>query len=240
MSEINEYCNLCGKTLKPYKVIPRIGSVPSPNPEAENPDILSDNEPSEAESGSDAAGNVYDALLNQNGTDVPAKVSLLCCGIAESRVLADGQEYTVPTDRIQFAEGIARGKKLIVINAPNKGEATFFAGPGTDKTGTCLTGVICPVLEIHGRYVKIDYMGTVGYVKDQAVAFYPAQDPKGVGEIAADQGVTMHMTQSKKGKVLMTVVPGTRLNVLNKGKTWTFVELNGFAGFIMTEYIRFE
>ena len=129
----------------------------------------------------------------------------------------------------------------------SKDNTVLHAGPAISfkSLGKLSTGTKVTVLT-HGS--AFDYVSTPrgkGYVRNTHLATArPAAKAKSSSAVfvknASGKNVVMRRGPGKKYKTIGTYRVGTKLTLLQYGKTWSKVSYRGKQGYIMTKYLRRE
>ena len=116
---------------------------------------------------------------NASQTDTQASNSGTSVGIVElgrtsSKIQYQGKTVSVSTSDLTFSENVPENKKLATIYAPRTGKASLRQTASSKGTllKNCKAGTIVSVLAIVNGYTRINYKGTVGYIKTVCLKFY--------------------------------------------------------------------
>lgn len=174
-------------------------------------------------------------------SDTVINVVIKTVGIAQSSVLIDGQQRTVSTKDLSFAEAVKETQKLAIVFAPLTGKATLRRSPssGAHLIDNCKAGSIVPVLAVEGDYAVTLYQGRKGYIKTSSLQFSPARDAIGTATVDnAGRTVNLRLSRSTSAHVVCRLESGRQVVVLSKTANWYEVETNGMWGYIKKGFLR--
>lgn len=173
-------------------------------------------------------------------------VGVLELGLVYSKISYSGQTMEVATTDLVFGENIPEGKELAVIYAPNTGKASLRKTASNNATviKTCKAGVIVPVIEVGKTYTKVNYKGTIGYVKNSSLQFYSATSQDTTtgklsykGKTNGGTTVNVRCKADEKSAVVATWKTGTAVRILSIAKGWYEIEAKGIHGWVLQEYL---
>ncbi len=174
------------------------------------------------------------------------EVQVLRLGVAETVIQLGGEEKTVPTQELTFAEDVPQEKKIAVIHAPKTGKCTLRskASDSGKALKSCKAGVIVSVLEEGGKYTKINYQGTVGYVLTSCLKFYDCTvETEGTGLLSyngkTNGSTTINIRNAAKGDSAKIAEwdTGTEVTVFGLSDGWYEIEAKGIHGFVMEKFL---
>lgn len=102
------------------------------------------------------------------------------------------------------------------------------------------TGTLVEIIESGDEWHKVEVGGKTGYMMAKylntdlsaAVATATVRTNTGIG-------LNLREEPSMEGKIITSYKPGTEVAVLQKGSTWSRVQVNGNEGFMATQYLNF-
>ena len=151
-----------------------------------------------------------------------------------------GENVTVPTSELIFADGVDAAKHVAVVHAPRSGEATLRAkASGTaEKIATAKTGRIVAVLEYTGStYTKILYDGEEGYIRTDCLIFHNGRESAiGSAVLTGMDSVALYSTESSSTAKVGTWDQGTSVTVYERKSGWCTVEIDGWYGYVQDKY----
>ena len=173
-------------------------------------------------------------------------VGVLELGLVYSKISYNGQTMEVATADLVFGENIPEGKELAVIYAPNTGKASLRKSAFDNATvlKTCKAGVIVSVIEVGKTYTKVNYKGTIGYVKNSSLQFYSAAHQDTAtgklsykGKTNGATTVNVRCKADKESAVVATWETGTAVRILSSANGWYEIEAKGIHGWVLQEYL---
>ena len=191
-------------------------------------------------------------LVGEDGEERPVTVKTL--GLVTSQVNLDGEEITVNTADLRWETNVSAGKMMAIINAPRTGKATLHAKSSSKSAvlGKCDTNRVVLVLASGKNYTKISYDNTVGYVLTSALKFYPVggvdadeEQPKPGwvsfrGKLNSKNTVNIRMNGKSGSRILTDFIAGTPLWVFSQTDRWTEIDVGGYHGYILNEYVTLD
>ena len=196
-----------------------------------------------------SASAKQDENVSMQSTSRQETVQLKTLGVVKSTIIYDGKTKEVLTDDLVFSQEVAQEKKVAVIYAPKTGKATLrkTASASSSAIKICKAGVIVQVLETGGGFTKVNYQGTVGYVKTNCLKFYGSDvESMGVGVLSyngkATGSTTINIRNAANGDSAIVAVwkTGTNVTILSKIGNWYEIEAQGFLGFVKQEFLSMK
>ena len=202
---------------------------------------------------SDAAGSKSSPDADHTTAEIASEtdqndisVGVLELGLVYSKISYNGQTMEVATADLVFGENIPEGKELAVIYAPNTGKASLRKSAFDNATvlKTCKAGVIVSVIEVGKTYTKVNYKGTIGYVKNSSLQFYSAASQDTAtgklsykGKTNGATTVNVRCKADKESAVVATWETGTAVRILSTANGWYEIEAKGIHGWVLQEYL---
>ena len=191
-------------------------------------------------------------LMGEDGEERPVTVKTL--GMVTSLVTLDGEEVAVDTADLRWETKVDASKMLAIINAPRTGKATLHAKSSSKSAvlGKCDTNRVVLVLASGKNYTKISYDNTVGYVLTSALKFYPVggvdedEDPPKPGWVSfrgklnSRNTINIRMNGKNGSRILTDFIAGTPLWVFSQDDRWTEIDVGGYHGYILNEYVTLD
>ena len=221
-------------------------------------------DPGEGESSSGSGSGSWKAAVEASGLSAPVTlvgedgeerpVTVKTLGLVTSLVRLDGEDVTVNTADLRWDTEVSAGKMMAIINAPRTGRATLHANSSSksDVLGKCDTNRVVLVLASGKNYTKISYDNTVGYVLTSALKFYPVggvdedeEQPKPGwvsfrGKLNSKNTVNIRMNGKSGSRILTDFIAGTPLWVFSQTDRWTEIDVGGYHGYILNEYVTLD
>lgn len=198
----------------------------------------------------------FDATLSEEwtkahyGEDSRALlVRLMKLGLTESTVItAQGDELSVPTHYLKFADDVDADHLLGVVYAPRTGEASLREkeGGSAKLIQQVKTGRIVAVLEYDGgNFTKIRYEDDVeGYIRTDCLIFHDGKDAAlGAGTLHVKGNtdgsgkVTVYAEASTSKAKVIAWPTGTSVIVHAGDGKWYAVESDGWWGNVQAQYL---
>lgn len=197
----------------------------------------------------------FDATLSEEWTTAQygegsraLLVRLVKLGLNETTVVtSQGDEVTVPSHYLKFADGVDAEHLLGVVYAPRTGEASLREeGGGSAKViETAKSGRIVAVLEYTGgNFTKVLYDGVEGYLRTDCLLFHNGNTPaigSGVlsvkGNTDGEDDVTIRAEASTSKAKIGAWPTGTAVTVHAKDSGWYIVEYDGWYGWVQEQYL---
>lgn len=100
------------------------------------------------------------------------------------------------------------------------------------------TGTLVEVLEAGSDWHKVQVEGKVGYMMSK---FLNTAEGETLAKVKTNTGAGLNMREapSPTGKLITSVKNGETVQVMQKGKTWSRVLVNGQEGYMATQYLSF-
>ena len=177
---------------------------------------------------------------------VPARLVQL--GMLESTVItAYGDELTVPTHGLKFADGVDAGHLIAYVYAPRTGEASVRANEGSkgEVILKAKAGSLVAVLQYDGgNYTKILLDGLEGYIRTDCLVFRTGkEDPLGKGVLHIDgnkdgtKSVTVRADAATSYAKVGAWKSGSEVTVHRIDGDWYLVEQDGWTGHVQRQYV---
>ena len=182
-----------------------------------------------------------------DGNQFPAEV--LNLGLGRSDILVNGVQMTVPTTTLSWLTEAPEDKVLAVVNPNKQSYATLRATK--NKKGFVMSHCekcrVVRVISIGKTWTKVDCDGMRGYVLTSALDFYN----NGVriyrtgiitfkGKIDKNNPVHIRSANTNTAKQLAEFACGTPLTVFAQDGRWTEVDVGGWHGYILTEFVTLD
>lgn len=187
---------------------------------------------------------------NASQTDTQASEGGTSVGIVElgrtsSKIQYQGKTVSVSTSDLTFSENVPENKKLATIYAPRTGKASLRQTASSKGTllKNCKAGTIVSVLAIGNGYTRINYKGTVGYIKTACLKFYGDSESTAQGVLSykgnSGGGTTVNVRNTPKGDSAKVAEwrTGTEVTILSHENGWYEIEANGMHGYVMEKYV---
>ena len=187
---------------------------------------------------------------NASQTDTQASNSGTSVGIVElgrtsSKIQYQGKTVSVSTSDLTFSENVPENKKLATIYAPRTGKASLRQTASSKGTllKNCKAGTIVSVLAIGNGYTRINYKGTVGYIKTACLKFYGDSESTAQGVLSykgnTGGGTTVNVRNTPKGDSAKVAEwrTGTEVTILSHTNGWYEIEAKGIHGYVMDEFL---
>ena len=221
-------------------------------------------DPGEGESSSGSGSGSWKAAVEASGLSAPVTlvgedgeerpVTVKTLGLVTSLVRLDGEDVTVDTADLRWETKVSAGKMMAIINAPRTGKATLHAKSSSKSAvlGKCDTNRVVLVLASGKNYTKISYDNTVGYVLTSALKFYPVggvdedeEPPKPGwvsfrGKLNSKNTINIRMNGKNGSRILTDFIAGTPLWVFSQTDRWTEIDVGGYHGYILNEYVTLD
>ena len=192
------------------------------------------------------------AVKSQNAsqTDTQASEGGTSVGIVElgrtsSKIQYQGKTVSVSTSDLTFSENVPENKKLATIYAPRTGKASLRQTASSKGTllKNCKAGTIVSVLAIGNGYTRINYKGTVGYIKTACLKFYGDSESTAQGVLSykgnTGGGTTVNVRNTPKGDSAKVAEwrTGTEVTILSHENGWYEIEANGMHGYVLEKFV---
>lgn len=167
-------------------------------------------------------------------------------GLCTSDVLMNGENVTVDSALLTFDENAPAGWNVACIHTPKTGHCNLRKAI-SEKSAVlkkCKAGTVVAVLKYGSKHCKIDYKGTVGYVKTDCLK--PAgtegyEAAAGVlsyhGKASGSTTVNVRHTPDAGSLKIAEWPTGTDVVILSQFGGWAQVEHGGVCGFVMDEFV---
>ena len=161
------------------------------------------------------------------------------------KIQYQGKTVSVSTSDLTFSENVPENKKLATIYAPRTGKASLRQTASSKGTllKNCKAGTIVSVLAIGNGYTRINYKGTVGYIKTACLKFYGDSESTAQGVLSykgnTGGGTTVNVRNTPKGDSAKVAEwrTGTEVTILSHANGWYEIEANGMHGYVMEKYV---
>ena len=182
-----------------------------------------------------------DTQANEGGT----AVGVVELGRTSSKIQYQSKTVSVSTSDLTFSENVPENKKLATIYAPRTGKASLRQTASSKGTllKNCKAGTIVSVLAIGNGYTRINYKGTVGYIKTACLKFYGDSESTAQGVLSykgnTGGGTTVNVRNTPKGDSAKVAEwrTGTEVTILSHENGWYEIEANGMHGYVMEKYV---
>lgn len=176
-----------------------------------------------------------------------SRVTLQVLGTAQCVVHDGKQMLTVNTEDLEWETEAEEDQRLAIIYAPKTGKATLRASASTKakSLGQCEAGRIVIVLKVGKTFTRVLYDGKEGCVLTSALTFSGAV-PAGEfstatlcykGRTDTSATISVYTAASTKRKIDQWRV-GNDVVVLDENGSWTEVEIDGWHGFVKSDYLQ--
>ncbi|MBQ8554661.1 MAG: SH3 domain-containing protein [Clostridia bacterium] len=100
------------------------------------------------------------------------------------------------------------------------------------------TGTLVEITERGDEWHKVEVGGKTGYMMAK---FLNTATTETTATVRTNTGIGLNLREepSMEGKILTSVKNGGEVTVLQKGKSWSRVTVNGIEGFMSTQYLNF-
>lgn len=204
---------------------------------------------------SDADALKFDATLSeewtkaQYGEDSRALlVRLVKLGLKETTVItSQGNEVTVPSHCLKFADDVDAAHLLGFILAPRTGEASIRETEGSkgEVIAKGKAGRLVAILQYDGgNYTKILYDGLEGYIRTDCLIFHDGKkEPLGTGILHIDgtkdgsKTVAIRADRSSGKAKIGAWETGASVIVHEEQNGWYTVERDGWVGYVQSQYL---
>ena len=187
-------------------------------------------------------------MMNEQGEKV--SVPLVTLGTVQSAVKVDGKEVTVPTTSLRW-DTADETPMLAVVEAAKSGKASMRSkADGKSSTvKSVAAGRILLVLESGESYTKVSCEGKDGYMDNDVLRLIPVAAPAEEvqtgaisfkGKTKGTATVNVRLKDSKKSRVIKQFTIGTPVVVIERGDEWTEIDIDGYRGYVMNEFLNVE
>ena len=199
----------------------------------------------ERKDGSNAAETQTTSQTDTQTSEVSTSVGIVELGRTSSKIQYQGKTVSVSTSDLTFSENVPENKKLATIYAPRTGKASLRQTASSKGTllKNCKAGTIVSVLAIGNGYTRINYKGTVGYIKTACLKFYGDSESTAQGVLSykgnTGGGTTVNVRNTPKGDSAKVAEwrTGTEVTILSHANGWYEIEANGIHGYVMDEFL---
>jgi len=199
----------------------------------------------ERKDGSNAAQSQSSAQTDTQANEGGTAVGVVELGRTSSKIQYQGKTVSVSTSDLTFSENVPENKKLATIYAPRTGKASLRQTASSKGTllKNCKAGTIVSVLAIGNGYTRINYKGTVGYIKTACLKFYGDSESTAQGVLSykgnTGGGTTINVRNTPKGDSAKVAEwrTGTDVTILSHENGWYEIEANGMHGYVMEKYV---
>lgn len=199
----------------------------------------------ERKDGSNAAETQTTSQTDTQTSEVGTSVGIVELGRTSSKIQYQGKTVSVSTSDLTFSENVPENKKLATIYAPRTGKASLRQTASSKGTllKNCKAGTIVSVLAIGNGYTRINYKGTVGYIKTACLKFYGDSGSTAQGVLSykgnTGGGTTVNVRNTPKGDSAKVAEwrTGTEVTILSHENGWYEIEANGMHGYVMEKYV---
>lgn len=196
----------------------------------------------------------FDATLSEEWTKAhygegsrALLVRLVKLGLTETTVItSQGDEVTVPTHHLKFADNVDADHLLGIVYAPRTGEASIRENEGGSakviEKGK--SGKVVAILDYNGgNFTKIRYEdGVEGYIRTDCLLFHDGKDAAiGFGTLHVkgktdgSGKVTVYAEASTSKAKTITWPTGTQVLVHERDGSWYIVEADGWYGWVQEQ-----
>ncbi len=199
----------------------------------------------ERKDGSNAAQSQSSSQTDTQANEGGTAVGVVELGRTSSKIQYQGKTVSVSTSDLTFSENVPENKKLATIYAPRTGKASLRQTASSKGTllKNCKAGTIVSVLAIGNGYTRINYKGTVGYIKTACLKFYGDSESTAQGVLSykgnTGGGTTVNVRNMPKGDSAKVAEwrTGTEVTILSHANGWYEIEAKGIHGYVMDEFL---
>lgn len=199
----------------------------------------------ERKDGSNAAQSQSSSQTDTQANEGGTAVGVVELGRTSSKIQYQGKTVSVSTSDLTFSENVPENKKLATIYAPRTGKASLRQTASSKGTllKNCKAGTIVSVLAIGNGYTRINYKGTVGYIKTACLKFYGDSGSTAQGVLSykgnTGGGTTVNVRNTPKGDSAKVAEwrTGTEVTILSHANGWYEIEAKGIHGYVMEKYV---
>ncbi|MBR1585939.1 MAG: SH3 domain-containing protein [Clostridia bacterium] len=174
-------------------------------------------------------------------------VEVVQLGSLYTIVSLNGKKSTVLTSSLTYGENVPENQKLAIIYAPRTGTVGLHRGASKESRTIkiCDPGVMVMVLKKGDTYSKVNYKGTVGYIKNTSMKFFGAVEKDAVtagtlsskGKVTGKTSITVRNNADKTSSVVAKWQVGTEVTILSNTKDWYEIEAKGIRGYVKSEFL---
>ena len=199
----------------------------------------------ERKDGSNAAQSQSSSQTDTQANEGGTAVGVVELGRTSSKIQYQGKTVSVSTSDLTFSENVPENKKLATIYAPRTGKASLRQTASSKGTllKNCKAGAIVSVLAIGNGYTRINYKGTVGYIKTACLKFYGDSESTAQGVLSykgnTGGGTTVNVRNTPKGDSAKVAEwrTGTEVTILSHENGWYEIEASGMHGYVMEKFV---
>ena len=199
----------------------------------------------ERKDGSNAVKSQNASQTDTQASEGGTSVGIVELGRTSSKIQYQGKTVSVSTSDLTFSENVPENKKLATIYAPRTGKASLRQTASSKGTllKNCKAGTIVSVLAIGNGYTRINYKGTVGYIKTACLKFYGDSESTAQGVLSykgnTGGGTTVNVRNTPKGYSAKVAEwrTGTEVTILSHANGWYEIEAKGIHGYVMDEFL---
>ena len=199
----------------------------------------------ERKDSSNAAQSQSSAQTDTQASEGGTSVGIVELGRTSSKIQYQGKTVSVSTSDLTFSENVPENKKLATIYAPRTGKASLRQTASSKGTllKNCKAGAIVSVLAIGNGYTRINYKGTVGYIKTACLKFYGDSESTAQGVLSykgnTGGGTTVNVRNTPKGDSAKVAEwrTGTEVTILSHENGWYEIEASGMHGYVMEKFV---
>ncbi len=178
---------------------------------------------------------------------VPAEV--IYVGLARSRIRIGQDEMMVNTCDLAWSTEAPENQVLAVVNANRVGYANLRDNTSTRSfiMNHCITGRVVRVLATGKNWTMVDYDGMRGYVLTDSLIFHAnsiRSYETGLisinGRTTGKSPINIRAKAKSGARILGEYVLGTPLTIFYRDDKWCEVDVAGWHGYILTEYVTLE
>ena len=186
-------------------------------------------------------------LVKEDGSEFPVTLEVL--GTAQC-VVFDGESLiTVNTADLRWdtVDPVEEHQRLAAIYAPKTGQATLRASASSSAKSLdqCKDGRLVVVLKVGSVYTRVLYEGKEGCVLTDALTFYGVAMEEDFaiatlsyeGRTDTSATISVYTSEAASRRIDQWRV-GNEVAVLEKGDSWSEIEIDGWHGFVKTEYLQ--
>lgn len=187
-------------------------------------------------------------------TGAEKTVTLDTLGTAVSVIVTEGEKLTVPTSALRWDTTADEQERLAVVRAHQSGKASLREKASTKSKviRKVTTNRILLVLERGKKFTKVLCDGTVGYIINTALTFYPvggvaegeaAPQPGWVsfrGRLKSGNTVNVRQNGKNGSRILMDFIAGTPIMVFSQDRRWAEIDVGGYRAYILNEYVTLD
>lgn len=182
--------------------------------------------------------------VQEDGTETGVIIQTL--GTAQCEVFDGEQMLTVPTEQLEWETEADDEHRLAVIYAPRTGKCTLreSASSKAKAIDQCDAGRIVIVLRVGEAWTRILYEGKEGLVLNSTLEFYPVVPVDEFdtatlvykGRTNSTATISLYASASTSQRIDQWRV-GNEVVTLGEKGNYTEVEIDGWHGFVKTEYL---